>query len=96
MNCDLAGARTVRRSRFEDDLAEEVAAQLEAGAVSINDGSLTSGVWDAENSSFKLSGMGPSRMGSAGLLRYFRTQAIIKQTGQAAAIAAYAEGAVAR
>jgi len=76
--------------------AEKVAAQLEAGAVSINDGSLTSGVWDAENSSFKLSGMGPSRMGSAGLLRYFRTQAIIKQTGQAAAIAAYAEGAVAR
>ena len=73
--------------------ATKVAAQLEAGAVSINDGSLTAGVWDAENSSFKLSGMGPSRMGSAGLLRYFRTQAIIKQTGQAAAIAAYAEEA---
>jgi succinate-semialdehyde dehydrogenase / glutarate-semialdehyde dehydrogenase len=71
--------------------AEKVGERLEAGAISINDGSLTSGVWDAENSSFKLSGMGPSRMGASGLLRYFRVKALIKQTGQPAPIAAYSE-----
>jgi succinate-semialdehyde dehydrogenase / glutarate-semialdehyde dehydrogenase len=71
--------------------AEAVAERLEAGAISINDGSMTAGVWDAENSSFKLSGMGPSRMGNSGLLRYFRIKALIKQTGTPATIAAYSE-----
>ena len=71
--------------------AEAVADRLDAGAVSINDGSLTAAVWDAENSSFKQSGMGPSRMGDAGLLRYFRVKAILRQDGAAAPIAAYAE-----
>ncbi|MDM7957471.1 aldehyde dehydrogenase family protein [Blastomonas sp.] len=73
--------------------AETVAIRLEAGAVSINDGSMTSMVWDAENSSFKLSGMGPSRMGESGLLRYFRKQALIRQTGAPLPLAAYAEDA---
>jgi succinate-semialdehyde dehydrogenase / glutarate-semialdehyde dehydrogenase len=71
--------------------AEAVAAQLEVGAVSINDGSLTAGVWDAVNCAFKFSGMGPSRMGDTGLTRYFRTRAILRQTGDAAPLAAYAE-----
>jgi len=73
--------------------AESVAVRLEAGAVSINDGSMTSMVWDAENSSFKLSGMGPSRMGESGLLRFFRLQALIRQTGAPLPLAAYAEDA---
>lgn len=71
--------------------AEAVAARLEAGAVSINDGALTSMVWDATNSSQKLSGLGPSRMGDEGLLRFLRRQALIIQTGQPLPIAAYAE-----
>ena len=71
--------------------AEKVGERLEAGAISINDGSLTAGVWDAENCSFKQSGMGPSRMGDAGLYRYFRVKAIMRQNGEAAPIAAYAE-----
>jgi succinate-semialdehyde dehydrogenase / glutarate-semialdehyde dehydrogenase len=71
--------------------AEAVAEKLEAGAISINDGSMTAGVWDAENSSFKLSGMGPSRMGDSGLLRYFRIKAFIKQTGTPATLSAYSE-----
>lgn len=75
--------------------AEKVGERLEAGAISINDGSLTAGVWDAENCSFKQSGMGPSRMGDAGLYRYFRVKAIMRQNGEAAPIAAYAEQAVA-
>ena len=78
----------------DPDEAVAVGERLEAGAISINDGSMTAGVWDAENCAFKLSGMGPSRMGDAGLIRFFRTQAIIRQTGQALQIAAYAEEAI--
>jgi acyl-CoA reductase-like NAD-dependent aldehyde dehydrogenase len=66
---------------------------MNVGGVSINDGSLTSMVWEAEKSSFGLSGLGPSRMGDNGLLRFFRRQAIIRQSGEAAPISAYAEDA---
>jgi succinate-semialdehyde dehydrogenase / glutarate-semialdehyde dehydrogenase len=73
--------------------AEAVAVRLDAGAVSINDGSLTAFVWEAEKSSFGASGLGPSRMGDSGLLRFFRRQALIRQSGPALPIAAYAEDA---
>lgn len=75
------------------DEAEAVGARLEVGAVSINDGSLTAMVWQAEKSSFGLSGMGPSRMGESGLTRFFRRQALIRQSGAALPLAAYAEDA---
>ncbi len=75
------------------DEAEAVAVRLNAGAVSINDGSLTAMVWDAEKSSFGTSGLGPSRMGEAGLTRFLRRQALLIQTGEALPIAAYAEDA---
>ncbi|MGP1353662.1 MAG: aldehyde dehydrogenase family protein [Parasphingopyxis sp.] len=71
--------------------AEAVGIRLEAGAISINDGSMTSMVWDAENESFKLSGMGPSRMGDSGLLRFFRKQALIRQNAEPATIAGFSE-----
>lgn len=73
--------------------AERLAGRLRAGAVSINDGSLTSMVWEGEKSSFGLSGLGPSRMGASGLMRFFRKQALLVQTGVALPIAAYAEDA---
>lgn len=73
--------------------AEAVAARIRAGAVSINDGSLTGLVWEAEKSSFGASGLGPSRMGESGLLRFFRKQAIIRQSGRALPLAAYSEDA---
>ncbi len=72
--------------------AEAVGARLNVGAVSINDGSLTSMVWEAEKSSFGLSGLGPSRMGDSGLLRFFRKQALIRQSGHALPLSAYSEG----
>jgi succinate-semialdehyde dehydrogenase / glutarate-semialdehyde dehydrogenase len=71
--------------------AEAVGARLNVGAVSINDGSLTTMVWEAEKSSFGLSGLGASRMGESGLLRFFRKRALIRQTGAALPLAAYAE-----
>ena len=75
------------------DEAEAVAVRLNAGAVSINDGALTSMVWEAEKSSFGLSGLGPSRMGASGLMRFFRRQALIRQSGTPLPLAAYAEDA---
>jgi acyl-CoA reductase-like NAD-dependent aldehyde dehydrogenase len=71
--------------------AEAVGTRLKVGAVSINDGSLTSMVWEAEKTSFGLSGLGPSRMGDSGMLRFFRKQALIRQQGQALPLAAYSE-----
>lgn len=76
--------------------AEEVAARINAGAVSINDGALTTMVWEAEKSSFGASGLGPSRMGESGLLRFFRKQALIRQSGAPAPLAAYSEEALQR
>jgi hypothetical protein len=51
-------------------------------------------VWEAEKSSFKLSGLGPSRMGESGFLRFFRRQALIRQSGEPAPITFYSEEAL--
>jgi succinate-semialdehyde dehydrogenase / glutarate-semialdehyde dehydrogenase len=74
--------------------AESIAVRLKAGAVSINDGALTSMVWEAEKSSFGTSGLGPSRMGDSGILRFFRRQALIRQSRPALTMAAYAEESI--
>ncbi|GAB5489277.1 MAG: aldehyde dehydrogenase family protein [Parasphingorhabdus sp.] len=71
--------------------AERVGSRLNAGGISINDGSLTSMVWEAEKSSFKNSGLGASRMGSSGLMRFFRKRVLIRQSGEAAKISDFAE-----
>lgn len=67
----------------EEAEALAVAARLEVGAVSINDGGLTTEAWDAEKNSFRLSGMGPSRMGPSGLLRFTRKRALLIRRGRA-------------
>ncbi len=61
---------------------EQVALQLDVGAVSINDAALTSLVYEAEKQAFRLSGLGASRMGSMGVLRFLRRRALIWQTGE--------------
>jgi aldehyde dehydrogenase (NAD+) len=58
-----------------------VARQLNVGAVSINDGGLTTEVFDAEKNAFNLSGLGASRMGPSGLLRFLRKKALLVQHG---------------
>jgi acyl-CoA reductase-like NAD-dependent aldehyde dehydrogenase len=71
-------------SVFGDEAeARRVGSRLEAGAISINDGGLTTEAFDAEKNSFKLSGMGPSRMGPSGLLRFLRKRAVLIQRGRA-------------
>jgi len=64
---------------FSQDLerARRVACRLLAGAISINDASLTALVHDGAKQSFKHSGLGGSRMGPSSLNRFFRQQALL-------------------
>jgi succinate-semialdehyde dehydrogenase / glutarate-semialdehyde dehydrogenase len=59
------------------DHARAVAARLQAGAVSINDSSLTALVHDGAKQSFKFSGLGGSRMGPGSITRFYRQQALL-------------------
>lgn len=59
------------------DTARAVARRLQAGAISINDSSLTALVHDGAKQSFKLSGLGGSRMGPGSLARFYRQQALL-------------------
>ncbi|MFS4467220.1 aldehyde dehydrogenase family protein [Maribacter sp. 2210JD10-5] len=75
----------------DKEKAMEVASQIEAGAISINDGSLTNTVYDAEKNSFKMSGINGSRMGDAGFLRFFRKKALLYQTAAPLTMAHFEE-----
>ncbi len=75
----------------DKDKAIEIATQIEAGAISINDGSLTNKVYDAEKNSFKESGINGSRMGDAGFLRFFRKKALLIQTAPPETMANFEE-----
>ena len=70
---------------FSSDLAraERIASQLHAGAISINDASLTAIVHDGAKQSFKSSGLGGSRMGTASLQRFYRQQVFLSSNGAA-------------
>ena len=80
-------------SVFSKDTAKavEVAKSINAGGISINDGSLTNQVFDAEKNSFGKSGLYGSRMGADGLLRFFRKKAILIQTAAPVSIDTQAE-----
>jgi succinate-semialdehyde dehydrogenase / glutarate-semialdehyde dehydrogenase len=61
-----------------------VAQQIDAGAISINDASLTALIYEGEKNSFKYSGLGGSRMGAAGLMRFLRHKALLVKTNAVA------------
>jgi succinate-semialdehyde dehydrogenase / glutarate-semialdehyde dehydrogenase len=61
-----------------------IASQIHAGAISINDASLTALIYEGEKNSFKYSGLGGSRMGAAGLMRFLRHKAFLVKTNAAA------------
>ncbi|MEZ5487793.1 MAG: aldehyde dehydrogenase family protein [Steroidobacteraceae bacterium] len=71
--------------------AEAIGRRIDAGGISLNDGSLTANCHEAEKHSFKLSGMGGSRMGPAGYLRFFRRKVLIRQSGAPPTIESIAE-----
>ena len=61
----------------EEAEATAVGLQINAGAISINDGGLTTIAFEAEKDSHGLSGLGSSRMGTTGLKRFLRKKAIL-------------------
>jgi succinate-semialdehyde dehydrogenase/glutarate-semialdehyde dehydrogenase len=62
--------------------AERIGERINAGAISLQDTSLTLYIMrDVEKTSFGMSGMGGSRMGPNGLLRFFRKKALISRSG---------------
>ncbi len=63
-----------------NDKAIQLAQEIDAGGISINDASLTNKVFDAEKNAFKLSGLYGSRMGAEGFTRFFRKKALLIQT----------------
>jgi len=73
---------------FAGTLAEAraVAERVNAGGMSLNDAGLTRETFEAEKNSFGYSGIGGSRHGDAGLLRFFRKQALFAQGGSPAVI----------
>lgn len=75
----------------EETHALAVARRLRVGAVSINDAGLTAQVSDVEKDSFGVSGVGRSRMGASGLLRFLRKQALLVQTQQPVSMDAFQE-----
>lgn len=60
--------------------ALEIAQQIDAGAISINDAGLTAMIHEGEKNAFKFSGLGGSRMGAAALKRFMRKKAILIKT----------------
>jgi acyl-CoA reductase-like NAD-dependent aldehyde dehydrogenase len=67
----------------EENEALEIARHLDAGAISINDAALTALIHEGEKHSFKFSGLGGSRMGAAGFLRFIRKKAFLIKTNTA-------------
>lgn len=73
------------------EAAVAVGRRLDAGAISINDGSLTSMVHDFEHQAFKTSGLGPSRMGLEAIRRFLRKKVLLINHARAATIDAFQE-----
>jgi succinate-semialdehyde dehydrogenase/glutarate-semialdehyde dehydrogenase len=69
------------------DEARDIGRQLNAGAINLNDASLTSRVHDVAHESFGLSGLGRSRFGSEGYLRYVRSKAILENDSGTSVVA---------
>jgi acyl-CoA reductase-like NAD-dependent aldehyde dehydrogenase len=69
--------------------ARRLGRQLEAGGISLQDAAITIAILrDAEKNSFKLSGLGGSRMGPNGLLRFLRKKAFMINSAFPADLAA--------
>ena len=75
-----------------EDEALAFAHRINAGGVSINDAGMTTMIFEASKSAYGYSGMGQSRMGPSGYLRFFRQKALYINRGDVLPIEAMAEG----
>ncbi len=75
-----------------DSAAAAIGERLHAGGVSLQDTTLNGAVLrDAEKTSFKYSGVGPSRIGPRALTRFLRQQALITNVGACTALQSLGE-----
>jgi len=74
------------------EAALDIAIHIDAGAISLQDGALTGQYFEAGKQSFKNSGLGPSRMGANGFLRFFRQKAYIANTAAPLILDDFKEG----
>jgi len=75
----------------DDESALAVARHINAGGVSVNDSGMTSMVFETEKSAFGYSGMGPSRVGPAGLTRFLRRKSLYLNRGDVTPQSAFNE-----
>ena len=61
----------------DNDTAIQIARQMTAGALSINDCALTAIIHEGEKNAFKMSGIGGTRMGPGAIKRFMRQRAFI-------------------
>ncbi|ONH49746.1 Acyl-CoA reductase [Pseudomonas cedrina] len=74
------------------DEARRIGRQIDAGGISLQDTTLTGAIInDAEKSSFKLSGLGESRMGPSAIMRYFRRKVLMTNTTEPVLMSSWAE-----
>ncbi len=74
------------------DEAKDIGNKINAGAISLMDGALTGQYFEAGKQAFGHSGLGPSRMGADGFLRFFRQKAYIANTVAPLTLDDFAEG----
>ena len=69
---------------FHSDIekAIEIGKQIEGGAISINDAALTAIMHEGEKNSFKMSGIGGTRMGPSAIKRFMRQKTNLIKTNQ--------------
>lgn len=77
------------------EAAAAVARRINAGAISINDGGMTTEVHDAAHDSFLFSGLGAARMGTSGITRYMRQKALLIRHTEAQGIESLEESRLA-
>ena len=75
----------------DEQVALTVGRRLAAGGVSINDAGLTAFLFETEKSAFRCSGLGPSRVGPAGLTRFLRRQSLYVNHGDVVPVAVFQE-----
>jgi acyl-CoA reductase-like NAD-dependent aldehyde dehydrogenase len=73
------------------DEAYAIGQNIHAGAISLQDAALTGQYFEAGKQSFGQSGLGASRMGADGYLRFFRKRAFIANTASPLALSDFAE-----
>ncbi|MEO1034102.1 MAG: aldehyde dehydrogenase family protein [Pseudomonadota bacterium] len=75
----------------DETAALDVARQINAGGISVNDAGLTAFLFETEKSAFGCSGLGPSRVGPAGLTRFLRRQSLYVNRGDVVPVDVFAE-----